>query len=101
MLKSYLCVDAFMEGSLRLGGNIELFGVESIDGASMVVLKKIVGTYARKFSEKGLESLAVAFDSDAVRIEAKVQGSVISGQASHSNKFFALDGALKEVQKQL
>lgn len=90
-----------MDGSLRLGGNIELFGVESIDNASMVVLKKIVGTYARKFSEKGLESLAVAFDPDATRVEAKVHGSVISGEGVHANRFFALDAALKEVQKQL
>ena len=46
-----------MDGSLKLGGNIELFGIENVQPAQMVVLKKIIGMYARKFSEKGLSCL--------------------------------------------
>ena len=36
---------------IQLGGNIELIGSAEIDRAQMVVVKKIVGNYARKFSE--------------------------------------------------
>ena len=90
-----------MEGSVRLGGNIELFGIENFDGATMVVLKKIIGMYARKFSDKGLERLAVAFDGGNIKIEASVKGAVHSAESSHDNMFFGLDSALKEVQGKL
>jgi len=87
-----------MDGALRLGGNIELFGSEKLDGATMIVLKKIIGTYARKFSEKGLERLAVAFADEAIKVEAVVQGVTHSAESSHSNLFFGIDAALKGIQ---
>ena len=40
-----------MSDALQLGGNIELSGFREIDPASMVIIKKIVGNYARKFSD--------------------------------------------------
>ena len=40
-----------MDDNVQLGGNIELSGFRDIDGASMVVLKKIIGNYARRLSE--------------------------------------------------
>ena len=83
---------------MRLGGNIELYGSENLDGATMIVLKKIIGTYARKFSEKGLERLAVSFGDKAVRVEAVVQGSTHSADKSHDNIFFCIDAALKEIE---
>ncbi len=90
-----------MDGAVRLGGNIELFGVENLDGATMIVLKKIIGTYARKFSEKGLDRLSVALAENEVKVEAVSQGNVHSAQAAHSNLFFSLDQALKEIQQKL
>ncbi len=86
---------------MRLGGNIELFGVGSIDGASMIVLKKIIGNYARKFSEKGLDRLSVFFGEGEIRVEAVSQGSTVASSASHSNLFFGIDNALKDIEKQL
>jgi len=96
--KSSALLNSLMEGAVRLGGNIELFGIESFDGATMVVLKKIIGMYARKFSEKGLECLSIAFAGNDVKVEAVVQGSTHASVSSHENMFFALDSALKEVQ---
>lgn len=87
-----------MDSTVRLGGNIELYGIENFDGATMVVLKKIIGMYARKFSDKGLERLAVSFAGKDIKIEVSVNGSVHSSESSHDNMFFALDFALKEVQ---
>jgi ribosome-associated translation inhibitor RaiA len=90
-----------MEGAIRLGGNIELFGADSIDGAAMVVLKKIIGTYARKFSEKGLERLSVSFGEGEIEVEAVSQGNTVNSASSHSNLFFGIDEALKEIERQI
>lgn len=90
-----------MDGAVRLGGNIELYGIENFDGATMVVLKKIIGMYARKFSDKGLERLAVSFSGKDIKIEAVSKGAVHSSESSHENMFFALDSALKEVQDKI
>jgi len=90
-----------MDGSIRLGGNIELFGAEVLDGATMVVVKKIIGNYVRRFSERGLERLAVSFQQGGVSVEAVAGGNTLSGVAEHSNIFFSLDIALKEIEKQL
>jgi len=86
---------------VKLGGNIELFGVENFDGATMVVLKKIIGTYARKFSEKGLEKLAVSFSGNEIRIEAVAQGNTVSASSAQENMFFSVDQALKDIDVQL
>ncbi len=90
-----------MDEPVRLGGNIELFGVGSIDGASMIVLKKIIGTYARQFSEKGLDRLSVFFGENEIRVEAVSQGNTFASAASHPNLFFGIDNALKDIEKQL
>jgi len=90
-----------MDGAVRLGGNIELFGVENIDHATMIVLKKIIGTYARKFSEKGLERLSLSFNLPEIKIEAVAQGNTVSSSSAHSNVFFGVDFALKDIEKQI
>ncbi|MEM3154112.1 MAG: hypothetical protein QW165_00910 [Candidatus Woesearchaeota archaeon] len=89
-----------MDDAVRLGGNIELYGVEGIDHATMIVLKKIIGTYARKFSDKGLEKLSISFAHPDIRIEAVAQGSTFTSSATHSNVFFGVDAALKEIERQ-
>lgn len=90
-----------MDGAVRLGGNIELYGIEDFDGATMVVLKKILGMHARKFSEKGLERLSVSFSDSGIQIEVAANGSIHTADASHNNMFFALDSALKDIQNKL
>jgi len=90
-----------MDSAVRLGGNIELFGVENLDHATMSVLKKIIGMYARKFSEKGLDRLFVSFAQGEIKIEAVSQGNTVLSSASHSNVFFGVDAALKEIEKQI
>jgi len=36
---------------IELGGNIKLKGFSEIDNASLIVIKKIVGNYAKKLAE--------------------------------------------------
>ena len=43
-----------MEDTVELGGNIQLNGFSRLDGASMIILKKIVGNYAKKIAEKNI-----------------------------------------------
>lgn len=90
-----------MEGPVRLGGNIELFGIENFDGATVIVLKKIIGNYARKFSEKGLDRLSISFAENGVSVEAVRQGNTVSAQSQLSNMFFSVDSALKDIDRQL
>jgi len=90
-----------MEGSLRLGGNIELFGVENIDHSSMIILKKIIGNYARKFSDKGGSSVTVRFGEGKVDVEINANDTTLSSTASHENVFFMVDDALKQIESKL
>ena len=59
--KDYRKIDMSEEESaseeiLQLGGNIELAGFKELDRDSMVVLKKIVGNYAKKFAKSVLKN---------------------------------------------
>jgi len=100
------------EETQELGGSIELTGFKDMDGATMVVLKKIVGTYARKFSElcRNFEKLSVTMKkvherekSEKYEVHAKVldNGKPIVSAVTDFNLFFAIDSALKKVEKEI
>ena len=93
---------------LQLGGNIRLTGFSVLDGAQMVVVKKIVGNYAKRLSEicDKFESLSLTMkpvhETEASRIyemHAKCvdNGKPIASQADDRNLFVALDSSLKKV----
>lgn len=93
-----------MDNTIHLGGNIELSGVEALDSASMVILKKMIGNYARQFSEKiNVQKLSVNVSkSDAGHCLNSVlvtDSSTVSAEFVHSNLFIALDGSLKCIDK--
>jgi hypothetical protein len=44
--------DVGRQDAVELGGNIVLSGFRDIDPSSMIIVKKIVGNYARTFSER-------------------------------------------------
>ncbi len=91
------------DDTVTLGGNIELTGFSGLDGASMIVVKKLVGTYCRKFSDsiKGFEKLNVTSTKDngyTVTARLNASGQEFVGEASAENMFFALDKALKDLE---
>ena len=90
-----------MSETIRLGGNIELVNVNDIDGASLIILKKMIGNYARKFSERGVDSLSVIFDPSCVKVDCIRQDEMISSDASSNNLFFAVDTAFKDLDTRL
>lgn len=91
---------------ISLGGNIELSGVEALDPASMVILKKIVGNYARQFSERtNLQKLSVSLSSreGLVCLNSVLVTDALSfsSECSDRNLFFALDLVLKQIENEL
>lgn len=87
--------------TIRLGGNIELINANSIDGASMIILKKMIGSYARKFSERGVNGLCVTFNTTGVSIDALREDDRITTNADSSNLFFAIDTAFKDLDTRI
>lgn len=96
---------------LELGGSIQLSGFSSVDKASMIILKKIVGNYAKKFSERsenfeslGLTAKPIHQNQDSApnkyELHAKLvdNGKVYASEVTDNNVFVAVDSALKKVE---
>ncbi len=93
-----------MEDTVELGGSIQLNGFSSLDGASMIILKKVVGNYAKTFSEKcsKFEKLSVTMLSeDKFSAELLNEGNSITAEITNNNLFFALDSVLKEIDSKI
>lgn len=99
-----------MDDLMQLGGNIELLGFKDIDGASMVVLKKIIGNYVRRFSEvtNKFEKISVAMkpiDEESKKFEIDIElindGKPFTSEVIEKNLFIAVDNALKKIESQI
>lgn len=89
---------------LELGGNIRLSGFDVLDPAQMVVVKKIVGNYAKRYSERSslFQALHLAlkeFTTTAVAIEGTLHlEQMHTATVTNENLFFALDAVLRELE---
>ena len=101
-----------MEDRLQLGGNIDLSGFREVDSGSMVILKKIIGNYAKHFSEicDNFQSLSLTMkpihaDSKAKKFEMHCQvidnGTVYTGEHVDHNIFFVADRVCKKVKNEM
>ncbi|MBI4141012.1 hypothetical protein HY485_04210 [Candidatus Woesearchaeota archaeon] len=95
-----------MSDILQLGGNIELCGVSAIDPATLIVLKKLVGNYARQFSNKmPVEKLSITITKHDTGVS--LVGILVTNNTSYTaeiqdkNLFLGLDAALKEIEKKM
>ena len=92
-----------MEDSVELGGSIVLTGFSELDGASMIILKKIVGRHVKDISEQ---------DVDFKKLEVvlgKTQPYKLTGiltskkekkaEYSDNNLFIALGNVLDALRK--
>ena len=94
-----------MEETIKLGGSIELSGFNSLDGGQMIVLKKIVGNYARKMEEKCKQfealKLTMKHIGDEKKFELKGQvidgGNIYPSSAVEHNLFVGVDSVLKKL----
>jgi ribosome-associated translation inhibitor RaiA len=100
------------EEIIKLGGNIELSGFREIERINNVVINKIVGSYARKFSEisTNFEKLQINLktihdtgNSRKIEIHAKASdnGKVFASEVVDRNLYFALDTVLKKVKAEM
>ena len=91
---------------IELGGSIKLDGFNSIDIPSLIVVKKIVGNYAKKLSEKNPEykELLLQMSSESPNYELSAvlttESKVFTSKASNNNLFFALNQALDKILKE-
>jgi ribosome-associated translation inhibitor RaiA len=98
-----------MEDIQQLGSSIEINGFSIVDQASMVIVKKVIGSYARKFSDKnvGFEKLTVILskdesqDSFQVEAQAKTTSSLFNSKINEKNLFVGIDSVLKNLESQL
>jgi len=96
-----------MDDTLALGGNIELTGFNQIDPGAMVVVKKIVGNYSRKFSDKvDMQKLQITMKPIHGTSKFEVHAKVLTNakdflsEVTDHNIFFVLDKAMKKLEQQ-
>lgn len=98
--------------NLQLGGNIELSGFSNLDGGVMIVLKKIVGNYAKKMSDHSddfqklhltMKVIGATEKSEKYEVKAKLHKSsdLIAGDHIDRNLFVAVDNSLKSIMSSL
>ena len=101
-----------MDEEIKLGGNIQLTGFREIDSSSMVVLKKIIGNYAKRIAEltQRMDALHITLKpiherekSEKYELHAKVvdDGKVTASEAVDRNLFVAIDAVLKKLVNEL
>ncbi len=97
---------------MELGGNIELVGFNDVDISEMIVLKKIIGNYARKFSDHmhdDYERLIVDMkhvhgkSSSKFQIQAKLstKGKPYSAEVTENNLFVCIADVMKKLEAQI
>ncbi len=94
---------------MELGGNISLSGFKEVKPAELIVVKKIIGGYARKFSDSlnNYESLRIYLKavhktpgSEKYEIHGKLlfDGNLKVSEIVDRNLFVALDSVLKKLE---
>jgi S-adenosylmethionine synthetase len=101
---------------VELGGNIKLIGFRELDPGSMIIAKKMIGTYVRKYSEfcKNIQEVSISLKSvhkieDSERYEISVKlinnGQVYSADNLEDRKplnlFIVLDSVLAKVHNEV
>jgi hypothetical protein len=96
---------------MELGGNIELVGFNDIDSSEMIVLKKIIGNYARKFADHMHdEYVKLIVDmkhihgskSSKFQIQAKLMthGKPYASEVTENNLFVCVADSMKKLEAQ-
>jgi ribosome-associated translation inhibitor RaiA len=97
---------------IELGGNITLVGFREIDYAEMIVVKKMIGNYVRKFSDKApinnftltmKEIHKTSEESGKFELKAKIDlnGEIINSEVVDYNLFIGMDAIMKKLEAQI
>jgi len=98
-----------MDENLELGGKISLSGFKEVKPAELIVAKKLIGGYARRFSDEltNYESLHLHLKavhktpgSEKYEIHGKLlfDGNIKVSEVIDRNLFVALDNVLKKLE---
>ncbi len=84
---------------IQLGTKISLEGFDETDPARLVVIKKMVGSLAKKIEEtKGAyEKLDIAKTGNTVKVKVAFADNTSEATAEHENIFFALSNAFQQL----
>ena len=97
---------------IELGGNITLVGFKELGYAEMVVVKKLVGNYARKLSDgRPINNLTMTVkqihhtDENSFKFELKAKldldGKIYNSEIVEYNLFIGIDYILKKLEAQI
>ena len=80
---------------IELGGNIKLDGFSDVDPSTLIVIKKLVGNYARRVQERVCKFDELVLErrlGSEVTLHARVRGEKdLVAEASDQNLFFAME----------
>ncbi len=91
---------------IELGGNIRLEGFRELDQPTLIIVKKIVGNYAKKIVEETKPfdrlHLSLKLNKDpknkyGLNAKLSTNKNTINSDVAESNLFFALDRALNKI----
>jgi ribosome-associated translation inhibitor RaiA len=98
--------------SIELGGNIELSGFAELETSELIVLKKVIGNYARKFSDQLQENYqrlvinlkqihGKSSSKFEVQIKLMTQSKPYTSEVTENNLFVCVADALKKIEAQI
>ena len=100
-----------MDENIELGGKIFLSGFKNLRRDELLIAKKLIGSYARKFSDglENYESLNLHLKpvhnpaSDKYELHVKLihNGKTVNSEVTDHNIFICVDSALKKVEEQV
>jgi len=99
---------------MELGGNIKLVGFKDLEPAKLIVIKKMIGTYAKKIAEKiDLKELKLELkkvhnkDKEVEKQEYELKAKAMTDKKEYNagtaqfNLFYALDEVMGKIIAQI
>jgi ribosome-associated translation inhibitor RaiA len=104
--------NAEVSDSIELGGHIQLVGFNHLDSSELVVLKKIIGNYARKFSDHlgdSYEHLSINLkkvhgtksSKFELNVKLLVKGKPVTCDVTENNLYVCVAESLKKIEAQI
>jgi hypothetical protein len=102
-----------VDENIELGGKIFLSGFKILKRDELLIAKKLIGSYARKFSDglDNYESLNLhlkpvhktAPDSEKYELHGKLihNGKIATAEFTNHNVFICIDSTLKKIEEQV
>lgn len=102
-----------VDENIELGGKIFLSGFKNLKRDELLIAKKLIGSYARKFGDglKNYESLNLHLkpvhkttpDSEKYELHIKLihDGKTTNTEVVDHNVFVCIDSALKKIEEQV